>query len=835
MATVYRAQDLRHERAVAIKVLHPELAAALGPERFLREIKITAALHHPHILPLLDSGQVDGLLFYVMPLARGESLRQRLHRTGPLPIDEALAIGRDVAHALQHAHEQGVLHRDVKPENVLLEDGLAIVADFGIARAVSDAGGEKLTETGLAVGTPQYMSPEQATAERAIDHRTDIYSLGCVLYELLAGEPPFSGTSAQSVIRQHIAAEPRALTVLRPAVPPATAAAIARALAKDPVDRYPTATAFAEALASGSTPATLTPAQPLRRPARAWVQAAGMTGLLAIAVAGAWLVFGGRGGGSAAATLDRRTVAVLPFTNLSPDPENEYFAAGIQDEILSQLAKIGALTVISRTSVLQYQGTTKDVRTIGMELGAGALLEGSVRRAGDRVRITVQLIDAVKDAHLWTEQYEDELTVANVFVVQADIASNIAAALEAELTAGERARLAEVPTQQQDAYDAYLRGVSYSERILNFRVDLENAIESFVRAAALDSTFALAYAELSRAHAGLYHQGIDRSDARARLARAAVDRAFALAPELPEAQRALGYYYYAIFRDYDRAREQLRRAKQGLPGDYDVTLIESYIAKRQGRFDDARAGLERATAMNPRSIAPRYEIAITYREQRRYAESDRALRAALNLEPDNNDLRMELARIPFVSAGDVVPIRRYLDSVSTALDNARDRPVLRWQIAYWSHDFAAARNVLEASDIQVVEGQTMLRPKSLYVALTLLAAGDLAAARAAFDSAIAFYRLRLATNPDDARVHAGLGLALAGLVATPRPCARVGVRSTSRRRRPMSSTRPTTNSPSPGFWRCRTPETRPSTPWRSTSPDPANGRPRRSLEIPCSP
>src|SRR5216110_2145476 len=351
MATVYLADDLKHRRKVAVKVLRPELASVIGPDRFLREIEIAAKLNHPHILALYDSGRADEFLFYVMPYVKGQSLRHRLHREKPLPIEEAIAVTRDAALALDHAHAQGVIHRDVKPENILLYEGEAMVADFGIALAVSAAAGERLTQTGLAVGTPAYMSPEQAVSERALDARSDVYSLGCVLYEMLAGEPPYTGATAQVLIAKRLVDPVPAVRRLRAAVPVGVEQALTKALAKVPADRWASALAFAEALA--------TPAGP--RPP---------------------------------------SVAVLPFLNLSADPENEYFADGITEDVIAHLSKIRALKVISRTSVMAFKQREQSLREIGARLEAATLLEGSVRRVGDRVRIVAQLIDAQADRHL---------------------------------------------------------------------------------------------------------------------------------------------------------------------------------------------------------------------------------------------------------------------------------------------------------------------------------------------------------------------------------------------------------------------------------------------------
>jgi len=334
MATVYLADDMKHHRKVAVKVLRPELASAIGPDRFLREIEIVAKLNHPHILALYDSGEADGFLFYVMPYVKGESLRQRLHREKLLPIEEAIGVTRHAASALDHAHAHDVIHRDVKPENILLYEGEAMVADFGIALATSAAAGERLTQTGLAVGTPEYMSPEQSVGERALDARSDVYSLACVLYEILAGEPPYTGRTAQAVIAKRLTDPVPAVRRLRTTVPAAVEQALMKALAKTPADRFASTGAFAEAL---TAPA------PVRSPP---------------------------------------SVAVLPFLNLSVDPENEYFADGITEDVIAQLSKVRALRVISRTSVMAFKQRSHSLREIAAKLEVATLLGASAIGCG---------------------------------------------------------------------------------------------------------------------------------------------------------------------------------------------------------------------------------------------------------------------------------------------------------------------------------------------------------------------------------------------------------------------------------------------------------------------
>jgi eukaryotic-like serine/threonine-protein kinase len=379
MATVYLARDLKHGRPVALKVLHPALASTLGPERFQREILLAAKLQHPHILTVLDSGDAAGQLWYTMPYVEGETLRGRLRREGRLPLDDALRIAREAAAALDYAHRHGVIHRDVKPENILLTvDGDALVADFGIARAL-DTQDEQLTASGLVLGTPTYMSPEQASGDPDIDARTDVYSLACVLYEMLAGLPPFTGPTPLAVLAKRLAQPAPPVRQERAEVPAPVAAALTRALARDPAERPPTAAAFAQDLVTISRAIPVAPIP-----------------------------------------SDDRSVAVLPLADLSPGHDNEHFSDGMTDELINALAQVEGLRVASRTSVFAFKGKEADIRRLGAQLNVGSVLEGSVRKAGSRLRVTIQLVHVADGYELWSARYERELT--DVFAIQDEIA-----------------------------------------------------------------------------------------------------------------------------------------------------------------------------------------------------------------------------------------------------------------------------------------------------------------------------------------------------------------------------------------------------------------------------
>ena len=426
MATVYLAQDLKHGRPIALKVLRPELAAALGPGRFLREIEIAARLTHPNILPLHDSGEAGGLLYYVMPYVDGESLRSRLAREGPLPLDRALEIAREVASALGYAHEHGVVHRDIKPENVLLESGHAVVADFGVARAVWELAGDRLTETGIAVGSPAYMSPEQAGAEERLDGRSDIYALGCVLYEMLVGEPPFTGPTPRAVAAKHLRQSVPSARITRPGVPAAVDRVIRTALAKVPADRFSDAAHFAAALAACA-------GQPGRRLApRRWT---GVVVAAALTVAvGRWAWARWSGSPSLpvpAARLDPTHVAVLYFEDLSEGRTLRHVAGGLTEDLIDQLGQVDALRVISSSGVAAYRERSVPLDSIARTLGVGTIVTGSVGRSADRLRVAVRLIDAANGNQLRSQTLERPW--GDLFVLRDAVAQQVSRFLREEL------------------------------------------------------------------------------------------------------------------------------------------------------------------------------------------------------------------------------------------------------------------------------------------------------------------------------------------------------------------------------------------------------------------
>ncbi len=450
MATVYLAEDIKHGRHVAVKVLRPEIAAALGTERFLQEIQIAGKLNHPHILALYDSGEADGFLYYVMPHVEGESLRDRLNREKQLGVEDALRFTEQVASALDYAHGQAVIHRDIKPENILLHEGEAMVADFGIALAVSAAGEERLTATGLSVGTPEYMSPEQGTGERHLDARSDIYSLGCVLYEMLAGEPPFTGPTAQAVIAKRTVGHPPSVRQARESVGEPVDRALQKALAKIPADRFAEVSEFAGALRATRTP------PPRRRLATLVIVAA-------VAALGVFTALAVRDRGGV--DLNPDLLAVAPFDILTPDPELQFWGEGFVDMLSRSLDGAGALRTVSPTVVIRrWQGRADlaSATALGRATGARLALYGSLIGAGsDSVRLAAAVMDVATETLL--AEFEFRETADRVDRV----ADSVTLAVLRELGRGRpggRERLSAMGTTSLPAIKAFLKGEQFYRR-----------------------------------------------------------------------------------------------------------------------------------------------------------------------------------------------------------------------------------------------------------------------------------------------------------------------------------------------------------------------------------
>jgi TolB-like protein/Tfp pilus assembly protein PilF/tRNA A-37 threonylcarbamoyl transferase component Bud32 len=615
MATVYVADDARLNRRVAIKTLVPEIATVIGAERFLREIEVAARLSHPLIVPLLDSVAIDQsqgsdspLLFYVMALVDGESLRDRLKREHQLPVDDAVRIARDVAVALSYAHEQGVVHRDIKPENILLSKGTAVVADFGIAKLLADdMRDSRLTETGISIGTAAYMSPEQATGSDDVGGRSDIYSLGTVLYEMLTGEPPFTGASATTILAKRLTDPTPSARRLRDTIPPALDDAIIRALQRVPADRFSTAAEFVDALDRSRQMTAPLPAVPVTSPATRDVAPArsrtsprlraaiGLAAVAGVVLAG-WAILGRAPDRGTGAPTQIRAIAVLPFEDLSESGGQAHFSLGMSDELITTLSRLPGLRVAARTSSSTAKARGGDARAIGDALQVDAFLDGSVRRAGDSLRVSVQLVNTSDGSTRWSDTYDGSLR--DVFSMQERIARAVASALEIELAASRR--LVSQPTTDIEAYQLYLRGrLALAQRT---NTSLHEAARFFRQVVDRDPSSARAWTGLADAYAvlALNYWG-PPGDYFAR-AKAAALRAVELDSTIAEAHASLATVSFLYDRNWGAAEQAFHRAIEIDPN-Y-PTAHYFYSIFLSGRLRDSEAVHEGQKAKELDPLSP---------------------------------------------------------------------------------------------------------------------------------------------------------------------------------------------------------------------------------------
>ena len=624
MAVVYLARDRKHDRNVALKVLLPHVAQAIGAERFQREITIAAKLTHPHILALYDSGEASGLLYYVMPHMRGESLRDRIGREGQLAVDAAVRIGIEVASALERAHIEGIVHRDIKPENILLEGGIAVVADFGIARVKSAAENASITQTGIALGTPMYMSPEQAVGADDLDGRSDQYSLACVVYEMLTGNPPYTGGSMRQMLMRHSMDPVPSARATRPEVPEHVSWALVRAMAKEPNERFASAAEFSRALSRNSATVALRRTEslwnrfrtvfmrsapkpaPAPRPAPAQAQASQSPKLTSnqpsAPVATSAPARSPMGIFTPVVTtpsgrLPLDSLAVLPFTNVSGDADSEYLGEGISESIMNKLSGVTGLRVVPRSVVFRYKGHREPCE-VGREVHARAVVTGRILQRGDTLVIKAELVDSQTESQLWGDQYNRKM--ADIFAVQEEMAAEITRSLRLKLSGEEEAGLAKRFTESTRAYQAYLRGRHHwNKRTVE---GLRQALVHFQEAIDLDPNYALAYSGLADTFNILGYYNTQRPHDAFPRGKAAAARALALDDSLSEAHASMGYVQ--VFYDYDwaGAQKSFARAMELNPKYATAPQWNAWYLFAMGRFDEALASMQRAQELDPLSL-----------------------------------------------------------------------------------------------------------------------------------------------------------------------------------------------------------------------------------------
>jgi serine/threonine-protein kinase len=775
MATVYLAKDLKHRRPVALKVLHTELAESLGPERFRREITFAAQLQHPHILTVLDSGETaDGLLWFTMPFVEGESLRARLRRERQLSSEDATRITREVAQALDSAHRHGVIHRDIKPENILLTtDGQALVADFGIARGLRTQTGEHpITGTGIAIGTPGYMSPEQASGDSHLDARADVYGLAAVCYEMLVGEPPFTGATSQAILAKVLSGEVPSVRRTRPAAPVGVDAAIQKALSPVPADRFATPGQFAQALeaaerasVTGAVTPPEHPAAPLpgtraagassRRPFPAGAALLGLGFVIGVGVLFAWRSHNVAGSSSSGPVR----VAVLPFENIG-DTSDAYFADGLTEAVRGKLTTVPGLAVVASSSSRQYRHTDKTPQQIAEELGGVRyLLMGTVRWAkapggASRVMVNPSLVDVSTGTDAWQQPFDAPFK--DVFAVQGDIADRVVQALGVALNSGARQTLTERPTGNPEAYDAYLKGEAMGALAGANVSRLNAAVQFYQQAIALDSGFGPAWARLAQAEAHAFFNGSPTPE-RESVARKGVERARALDPHDPDTYLAAGSYDAFIRVDNNRALTEFTAGLAVAPSNADLLTAAALVEQGLGRWDAALTHLQQAQSLDPRNVLTARRLASTYLWLHRFAEAAATVDRGLTLSPTSVELIQVRAMVP-LAQGDLAGARVVItkawpiaDSTTLAMQMGN-----YWDL-YWVLDDAQQRYLLSLP----VAAFGDRAPWATVRAETYAVRGDQARARVYADSAREAFEAVVRATPEDAQSHAELGLVLA--------------------------------------------------------------------------
>jgi len=730
MGIVYRAKQRAPSRIVALKMILPAHLNSPGAvNRFRAEAEAAASLDHENILPIYAVGEADGAPFYSMKFAKGGTLSAKIDKYRD-KAREAAALIAKLARAVAFAHEHGILHRDLKPGNVLFDSaGKPYVSDFGLAKWLQREC--DLTQTLAILGTPYYMAPEQATDSRGVTASADVYSLGAILYHLLTGRPPFAGETPMEVLHRAETESPKPPRLTNQHVPRDLETICLKCLAKEPATRYASAAALAEDLERWLKH------QPIQAKrsgfvtrGRKWVRRNPTTAvlaalLIALAASVSFTVWNRR-----LAVIIPKSVAVLPFENLSNDANNAYFADGIQEEILTRLAGIADLKVISRTSTQQYQSKPRNLSQIVKQLGVANILEGSVQKAADQVRVNVQLINAQTDSHLWAETYDRKLT--DVLGVESEIAKRVAESLQARLNGREEHALAVKPTKNPEAYDAYLRGLAFEARSYRYTYpDLwRKAVDCYQRAAELDPNFASAWSRLSRLNAHLYFSNSVETNSAARgdAAKLALENAQKLAPDSSETLLALGYYQYWVLRDYPAAKTTFARVSKLLPSSSEAPLALALIAEREGHWDESVDNFERALSLDPRNVELLNHAAGIYDMLRQFPAALKLFNRAWDITPNDPDAVVVKASI-YQAQGNLQEAAKLLTEVNaqTPTGPAFNIKIIQLRL---ERNYDEAIRLLQARLAQFhFDSQYEKAEAEVVLALTQRLAGDLADAK----------------------------------------------------------------------------------------------------------
>jgi TolB-like protein len=763
MGIVYRARQRVPVRIVALKMILPaHVGSADAMKRFRAETEAAASLEHESILPIYAVGEHDGVPFYAMKFAEGGTLADRLERYRTRPRDAA-ALVVALARAVAYAHERGILHRDLKPANVLFDGaGKPYVTDFGLAKWIARE--SNLTETFGVLGTPFYMAPEQAIASHTVTASADVYSLGAILYHLLTGNPPFTGDTPMEVLRRAAEQPVPRPRLTNSSIPPDLETICFKCLEKEPTWRYSSAAALADDLdrfcagraihARRTGLLTRSGKWVRRNPTSALLVAC----LVALAAVVGWNIW--------KSELVRGPVttgiAVLPFENLGEQKEDTAFADGVQDDILTKLAKIADLKTISRTSVMDYRGK-RNVRQIGDALRVSHVLEGSARRSGDRIHLNAQLIDTRTDTHVWAEQYDRDLN--DLFAIQSEIAQKVAERLNAKITAPEKLAIEHKPTTDLVANALYVKAMQLEAKEGGPQATWE-PVRLLEEAVARDPHFVLAYCELGRMHLLIFHW-YDHTPARLELANAAIQNAVRLQPDAGEVHRALAMYAYWGLFDYDRARAELELARRKLPNDAEIYWMTALVDRRQGRWIEAIRNFDRAAELDPLNDGFLLEAARNYSGLRRYSESSELWGRVVAVAPRKWSPPVRRAEQRFRERADVRPLRKALSTLLAEHPEAANDSDFAGDFflcAMLERDPAAVHRAIDCMPAEgLMAGNSIIWPREFFAGVAARAFNDTAAAHASFTAARAIAQTIVRDKPDQAYAWILLGLIDAGL------------------------------------------------------------------------
>jgi serine/threonine protein kinase/tetratricopeptide (TPR) repeat protein len=766
---VFRARQKSLNRIVALKVIRlGQWSSKVHLKRFRLEAEAAARLEHPGIVPIHDVGERDGSCYFSMKFVEGGQL-DAVAKREPMSIHRAVELIAKVARTVHYAHEHGILHRDIKPGNILVDaKGEPHLTDFGLARLVeSDS---SVTHTLDVLGTPSYMAPEQAVGNNAaVNSVTDVYGLGAVLYQLLTGQPPFAGGATYETIKLLLDTEPRQPRLLNPKIDRDLNTICLKCLEKDPKRRYSSALVFAEDLERWlkHEPIQARHTGVFAR-GRKWVRRNPSSALLAaslvaLAAAAGWII--------SKSEIIRQPVptgiAVLPFENLGEQKDNAAFVDGLQDDILTKLAKIGDLKVISRTSVMDYRGK-RNLRQIGNDLRVSHVLEGSVRRTGAVLHMNAQLIDTRTDTHVWAEEYDRNLN--DLFTVQSEVAQKVAQHLHAKLSAREKASVEEKPTQDLAAYDFYVRALSiiYNAQIpAGPVVNLSEAVDLLNKAVARDPNFFPAYCQLAFAHDLIYQEGTEHTPERLALAKSAIDSAFRLRSDSGEAHLALAWHLFSGYSDYDRARGELALAQQSLPNNPEVYYLAGSMDCNQGRWTEATQNLERACELDPRNLPYLIGLASTYFSLHDYDQFTRIMDRIVACNPDLRPGRIFRAAMKLARRADTRPWRAEIEKILTNEPGSEKDPFVaahRYALALYDRDWDAAERAGSALVQKGLPVWTFPQlGRDFWMGVVARLKGDETSARAAFMRARAEQEEEIRAHPDNVNLLAELGLIDAAL------------------------------------------------------------------------